>query len=683
MASAPNSPGSPDLPLPSTPLTDSSPPPTDSSLPPPSDSSPPAPSDSSPPAPSDSSSLPPSDLSAPPPSTLPIPPPLEVAPPTIDTSSPPPPPLEPLPPPPIASFPPPTDTSPPPIASFPPPADTSPPPPSPEIFPPPPPPPAAVPTPAAVPLSPPPASSPPAPTSPDSVNSPPPPPSSDTTFSPPPPVNSSSPLTPSPPVKSSKHSGSTPGTSTPSTSNTSGDDTLLQNSSSDGDQSVKTGIAIGVVAAFVVICFMLVIVFVRRRRKRHDRYNSVFMLPSQFASPQDSGIILLLSSSFMKPTPSVGSVGGGGGSGGGEFISSSLDSGILGNSKTWFSYEELNVATNGFASQNILGAGGFGCVYKGFLQDGRVVAVKKLKDNGGQGDREFKAEVETISRVHHRHLVSLVGYCVTDYQRLLVFEFLPNNTLDYHLHAPNKPVMEWSLRVKAACGSARGLAYLHEDCHPKIIHRDIKSANILLDHNFEAKVADFGLAKLAQELDLNTHVSTRVMGTFGYMAPEYASSGKLTEKSDVFSFGVVLLEVITGRKPVDQSRDESLVEWARPLMSEALDSQNFDQLADPRLQGNYNRGEMFRMIEAAAACVRHSSSKRPKMSQVVRALDTISELSDISNGMKPGESGIFNSREQSAQIRMFQRMAFGSQDFSSEHGNSQSSWASGGRSGVV
>ena len=137
----------------------------------------------------------------------------------------------------------------------------------------------------------------------------------------------------------------------------------------------------------------------------------------------------------MKPAPSVGSgASGGGGGGGSEFMSSSLDSGILGNSQTWFSYDELNVATNGFASQNILGAGGFGCVYKGFLQDGRVVAVKKLKDNSGQGDREFKAEVETISRVHHRHLVSLVGYCVTDYQRLLVYEFLPNSTLYYHLY---------------------------------------------------------------------------------------------------------------------------------------------------------------------------------------------------------------------------------------------------------
>lgn len=364
----------------------------------------------------------------------------------------------------------------------------------------------------------------------------------------------------------------------------------------------------------------------------------------------------------------------------GEEYKYSSPEGGLGNSKAWFSYDELSTATSGFSSQKILGVGGFGCVYKGLLQDGREVAVKKLKAGGGQGDREFKAEVEIISRVHHRHLVTLVGYCINEQEKLLVYEFVPNNTLYHHLHGSGQ-VMDWSLRVKAAAGSARGLAYLHESCHPRIIHRDIKTANILLDSNFEAKVADFGLAKLAEELDLNTHVSTRVMGTFGYMAPEYASSGKLTEKSDVFSYGVVLLELITGRKPVDQSQplgDESLVEWARPLMTQALDNEDFDDLADARLEGSYDRHEMFRMVEAAAACVRHSASKRPKMSQVVRALDMLTETStDLSNGMRPGQSEIIDSREQSAQIRMFQRMAFGSQDMSSEYTNSQASWTGG------
>lgn len=243
-----------------------------------------------------------------------------------------------------------------------------------------------------------------------------------------------------------------------------------------------------------------------------------------------------------------------------------------------------------------------------------------------------------------------------------------------------KPTMDWATRVKVAAGAARGLAYLHEDCQPRIIHRDIKSSNILLDSNFEARVADFGLAKLALELDIHTHVSTRVMGTFGYLAPEYASSGKLTEKSDVYSFGVVLLELITGRKPVDASQplgDESLVEWARPLLTQALETEDFKDLVDPRLGTNFVAGEMFRMIEAAAACVRHLAAKRPRMSQMVRALDSMDELADLNNGMKPGQSGIYDSREHSAQIRMFQRMAFGSQDLSSDvYSHPQSSWRS-------
>nr|AFK34489.1 unknown [Lotus japonicus] len=169
------------------------------------------------------------------------------------------------------------------------------------------------------------------------------------------------------------------------------------------------------------------------------------------------------------------------------------------------------------------------------------------------------------------------------------------------------------------------------------------------------------------------------MGTFGYMAPEYATSGKLTEKSDVYSFGVVLLELITGRKPVDASQpigDESLVEWARPLLTEALENEDFDILVDPRLGKNYDKNEMFRMIEAAAACVRHSSVKRPRMGQVVRALDSLDEFLDLNNGMKPGQSSVFDSAQQSAQIRMFRRMAFGSQDNSTFFNETQSSWRS-------
>ncbi|XP_028796239.1 proline-rich receptor-like protein kinase PERK12 [Neltuma alba] len=318
--------------------------------------------------------------------------------------------------------------------------------------------------------------------------------------------------------------------------------------------------------------------------------------------------------------------------------------------------------TQRFSSENIIGEGGFGRVYKGWLSDGKEVAVKQLKAGSGQGEREFRAEVEIISRVHHRHLVSLVGYCIADHRRVLIYEFLPNKTLEYHLHARGVKVLDWEKRMKIAIGSAKGLAYLHEDCNPKIIHRDIKSANILLDNAFEAQVADFGLARLHD--DDNTHVSTRVMGTFGYMAPEYATSGKLTDRSDVFSFGVVLLELITGRKPVDQTRpvgEESLVEWARPLLHRAIETRDFSELEDERLNKQFVESEMCRMIEAAAACVRHSAPKRPRMVQVVRALDSQDESCDLSNGVKYGQSTIYDDGHYSEDaIMKFRKMAIDS-----------------------
>jgi len=346
----------------------------------------------------------------------------------------------------------------------------------------------------------------------------------------------------------------------------------------------------------------------------------------------------------------------------------------LGFNKSTFTYEELAAVTNGFSQANLVGQGGFGYVYKGILPNGKEVAVKQLKSGSGQGEREFQAEVEIISRVHHRHLVSLVGYCIAGSQRMLVYEFVPNKTLEYHLHGKDLPVMDFPTRLKIALGSAKGLAYLHEDCHPRIFHRDIKAANILLDNKFEAMVADFGLAKLNS--DNNTHVSTRVMGTFGYLAPEYASSGKLTEKSDVFSFGVMLLELITGRRPVDDTHafmEDSLVDWARPVLSHALSNENFDELVDPRLENDYNAIEMQRMIACAAACVRHSARRRPKMSQIVRALEGDTSLEDLNEGVKPGQSSYFNSSSDyesgsySANMRQFRRVVLGGEEFSNEY----------------
>ncbi|CAD5315317.1 unnamed protein product [Arabidopsis thaliana] len=254
-------------------------------------------------------------------------------------------------------------------------------------------------------------------------------------------------------------------------------------------------------------------------------------------------------------------------------------------------------------------------------------------------------------------------------QNLFTYEDLSKAT------KKERPVMEWSKRMKIALGAAKGLAYLHEDCNPKTIHRDVKAANILIDDSYEAKLADFGLAR--SSLDTDTHVSTRIMGTFGYLAPEYASSGKLTEKSDVFSIGVVLLELITGRRPVDKSQpfadDDSIVDWAKPLMIQALNDGNFDGLVDPRLENDFDINEMTRMVACAAASVRHSAKRRPKMSQIVRAFEGNISIDDLTEGAAPGQSTIYSldgssdysSTQYKEDLKKFKKMAFESKTFGS------------------
>ncbi|KAK1410231.1 hypothetical protein QVD17_36766 [Tagetes erecta] len=661
----------PPLQLPPVPVVNSPPPDASPPPPPPDASLSPPPPDESPPPPVLPASPPPSPPAVPPANIPPpSPPPVTASPPAAPVLSPPPS-SSGSPPPPDPTASPPSPTTPDPTPSPPPPQSIPPSPSPPQSVPSSPPPPASAspPTPSANPPKNPPPNqhlTPPNPAPPSNTSITPP----SSTSSPPPlpsPTNSSTPTTPGlqlPPSPAEKPTARATNTSITGRQNdTSG--------RSSGGSKTGSVVAISLVVGFVTLSLLVMAVWFKRRQKRRNRRPNVnYIMPSPSASSQKSD------SQFLRSQPSTHPLAGS------PSLSKSMyspDHDGVGNSRACFSYEELAEATDGFSGSNLLGEGGFGCVYKGLLADGREVAVKQLKIGGSQGEREFRAEVEIISRVHHRHLVSLVGYCIADHQRLLVYQYVPNNTLHYHLHGEGRPVMDWATRIKVAAGAARGLAYLHEDCHPRIIHRDIKSSNILLDDNFDAQVADFGLAKLA--MDSITHVTTRVMGTFGYMAPEYASSGKLTEKSDVFSFGVVVLELITGRKPVDASQplgDESLVEWARPLLNQALENEDFEELVDPRLGKNYVQVEMFRMIEAAAACIRHLAPKRPRMSQVVRALDSIVDFTtDLSNGMKPGQSAIFDSREHSAQIRLFQRMAFGSQDFSSEYyNNSQTSWRS-------
>ncbi|KAL1819579.1 hypothetical protein ACET3Z_014448 [Daucus carota] len=291
-----------------------------------------------------------------------------------------------------------------------------------------------------------------------------------------------------------------------------------------------------------------------------------------------------------------------------------------------FPFRDLAAATKNFRADYLLGEGGFGRVYKGRLENSnQVVAIKQLDRNGLQGNREFLVEVLMLGLLHHDHLVNLIGYCADGDQRLLVYEYMPLGSLDDHLHdpSPDKRRLDWNTRMKIAAGAAKGLEYLHDKASPPVIYRDLKCSNILLGENYHPKLSDFGLAKLGPVGD-NTHVSTRVMGTYGYCAPEYAMTGQLTLKSDVYSFGVVLLEIITGRKAVESTKtagDHTLVAWARPLFK---DRRKFSQIADPMLQGEYPTRGLYQALAVAAMCVQEQPNMRPAIADVVTALSYLS-----------------------------------------------------------
>ncbi|KAB2611213.1 inactive protein kinase [Pyrus ussuriensis x Pyrus communis] len=300
---------------------------------------------------------------------------------------------------------------------------------------------------------------------------------------------------------------------------------------------------------------------------------------------------------------------------------------VFGKPPRWFSYAELELATGGFSQANFLAEGGFGSVHRGVLPDGQAVAVKQHKLASSQGDQEFCSEVEVLSCAQHRNVVMLIGFCIEDRRRLLVYEYICNGSLDSHLYSNisfsdsgrHREPLEWSARQKIAVGAARGLRYLHEECRVGcIVHRDMRPNNILITHDFEPLVGDFGLARWQPDGD--TGVDTRVIGTFGYLAPEYAQSGQITEKADVYSFGVVLVELVTGRKAVDLNRpkgQQCLTEWARPLLEEF----DIDELIDPRLENFYSEHEVYCMLHAASLCIRRDPQSRPRMSQVLRILE--------------------------------------------------------------
>ncbi|KAG8386144.1 hypothetical protein BUALT_Bualt03G0118500 [Buddleja alternifolia] len=250
-------------------------------------------------------------------------------------------------------------------------------------------------------------------------------------------------------------------------------------------------------------------------------------------------------------------------------------------------------------------------------------SVKQLDRNGYQGNREFLVEVLMLCLLHHPNLVNLVGYCADGDQRILVYEYMANGSLEDHLLSPGRKPLDWNTRMKIAEGAARGLEYLHETANPPVIYRDFKASNILLDGNFNPKLSDFGLAKLGPTGE-KTYVSTRVMGTYGYCAPEYASTGQLTTKSDVYSFGVVFLEIITGRRVIDSSRpseEQSLIEWAQPFFK---DKKKFHLMADPLLEGKYPEKALCQALAVAAMCLQDEAIIRPLITDVVIALEFLS-----------------------------------------------------------
>ncbi|KAL5572338.1 hypothetical protein UlMin_021935 [Ulmus minor] len=315
-------------------------------------------------------------------------------------------------------------------------------------------------------------------------------------------------------------------------------------------------------------------------------------------------------------------------------LSEDLSISLAGSNLHVFTLAELKVITQSFSASNFIGEGGFGPVHKGFIDDklrpglkAQPVAVKLLDLDGSQGHREWLTEVIFLGQLRHPHVVKLIGYCCEEEHRLLVYEYMPRGSLENQLFRRYSVSLPWSTRMKIALGAAKGLAFLHEAEKP-VIYRDFKASNILLDSDFTAKLSDFGLAKDGPEGD-DTHVSTRVMGTQGYAAPEYIMTGHLTAMSDVYSFGVVLLELLTGRRSVDKarpSREQNLVEWARPMLN---DPRKLGRIMDPRLEGQYSETGARKAAALAYQCLSHRPKHRPTISAVVQTIEPLKDFDDI------------------------------------------------------
>ncbi|KAL9859774.1 putative LRR receptor-like serine/threonine-protein kinaseRLK-Pelle-LRR-I-1 family [Arabidopsis thaliana] len=304
-----------------------------------------------------------------------------------------------------------------------------------------------------------------------------------------------------------------------------------------------------------------------------------------------------------------------------------------------FTYAEVLTMTNNF--QKILGKGGFGIVYYGSVNGTEQVAVKMLSHSSAQGYKQFKAEVELLLRVHHKNLVGLVGYCEEGDKLALIYEYMANGDLDEHMSGKRGgSILNWGTRLKIALEAAQGLEYLHNGCKPLMVHRDVKTTNILLNEHFDTKLADFGLSR-SFPIEGETHVSTVVAGTIGYLDPEYYRTNWLTEKSDVYSFGVVLLVIITNQPVIDQNREKRhIAEWVGGMLTKG----DIKSITDPNLLGDYNSGSVWKAVELAMSCMNPSSMTRPTMSQVVFELKECL-ASESSRGGESQEMYSHSSRE--------------------------------------
>uniref|UniRef100_A0A5B7CCH5 non-specific serine/threonine protein kinase n=1 Tax=Davidia involucrata TaxID=16924 RepID=A0A5B7CCH5_DAVIN len=300
-----------------------------------------------------------------------------------------------------------------------------------------------------------------------------------------------------------------------------------------------------------------------------------------------------------------------------------------------FTFSELRTSTRNFRPDSVLGEGGFGSVFKGWIDEqslaatkpgiGLVIAVKRLNQEGFQGHKEWLAEINYLGQLRHPNLVKLIGYCLEDDHRLLVYEFMPKGSMENHLFRRGSyfQPLSWSIRMKVALGAAKGLAFLH-NTETQVIYRDFKTSNILLDSNYNAKLSDFGLARDGPTGD-KSHVSTRVMGTYGYAAPEYLSTGHLTARSDVYSFGVVLLEMLSGKRAMDKNRpsgEHNLVEWAKPYLT---NKRKIFRVLDVRLEGQYSVDQALKVANLALHCLCTEPKLRPNMDEIVTALEQLQD----------------------------------------------------------